>query len=751
MSSTAPPSEATNIFVECSNSKRKAQVSWEAGSENYAPILSYSVQYNTTFAPDTWVNYNESVPQNMRSIEADLSAWTNYTFRVLARNKFGLSEPSRHSIVMCTTEDDVPDKNPENVIGEGDQPNNLVIFWTPMPGIEQNGPTFSYIITWRRADIADAELHTARIDRPDAWHYVVPARQETYKPFNITVKAKNVKGEAKVPPQSVVGHSGEDVPLVKPDDVGVHDGSITATTAEITWTPVDTSPEMIRGFFRGYRVQYGKKADWPLNVREQDFIVNQPKQYPRARIKRDVRSAVNYVLTNLPANTDVTLHVRVLTKYYVGPPSNVLEFATKEGEPGPPAMFDVHARGPTHFELRWEKPHETNGKLIGYNISYQAITGLNLGRIQYRAPVTDPEQLRVKLTGLEPSTYYRVFLSGVTKKGKGEDIFLDMKTTEPGTPQPPTFTITHLNDTWVEVSWEPSHSGNPGSIFYVQYRPRGYYHYMHTPDEVVANKIDLFGLDPGTTYQIRVVSKNGDGQEAPTSWQELTTDGVAPGRTKLSTSAWFYGIWLSLFLIILFIVAFFFLKRVRDKWWKTKEEEIEEQIRQLQAEEAAMQLGIFNQYAKTGSRELINDPNRSGISDYKQHNNEDGDYSDDEFDPEPAKQYPQQQQATAVPPMSLKVGDPPSPDAVSAPRSAGYAPAYSLQPQSAGYPSQSPTYPSQGAEYAAQPPVSRYANVPRSSQEDLSGRFVTGSSHQLAPGQSVELRPDASGAADTFV
>lgn len=29
------------------------------------------------------------------------------------------------------------------------------------------------------------------------------------------------------------------------------------------------------------------------------------------------------------------------------------------------------------------------------------------------------------------------------------------------------------------------------------------------------------------------------------------------------------------------------------------EEEIEEQIRQLQAEEAAMQLGIFNQYAKT--------------------------------------------------------------------------------------------------------------------------------------------------------
>ena len=80
------------------------------------------------------------------------------------------------------------------------------------------------------------------------------------------------------------------------------------------------------------QVQFGKSAEWPENVREQDFIVNQPKQYPRARIKRSVNTgAVTYLLTHLPADTSVTLHVRVLTKYYVGPPSDVLEFRTKEG------------------------------------------------------------------------------------------------------------------------------------------------------------------------------------------------------------------------------------------------------------------------------------------------------------------------------------------------------------------------------------------------------------------------------------
>ena len=49
------------------------------------------------------------------------------------------------------------------------------------------------------------------------------------------------------------------MPLVKPNDVAVRLESITATTAEITWTSVDTSPEMVRGFFRGYRVSLFNK------------------------------------------------------------------------------------------------------------------------------------------------------------------------------------------------------------------------------------------------------------------------------------------------------------------------------------------------------------------------------------------------------------------------------------------------------------------------------------------------------------
>ena len=61
--------------------------------------------------------------------------------------------------------------------------------------------------------------------------------------------------------------------------------------------------------------------------------------------------------------------------------------------------------------------------------SFVAVTGLNLGRIQYREPIDDPDVTRARLTGLQPETDYRVFLYAKTARGKGERIFLDSATT----------------------------------------------------------------------------------------------------------------------------------------------------------------------------------------------------------------------------------------------------------------------------------------------------------------------------------
>ena len=79
-----------------------------------------------------------------------------------------------------------------------------------------------------------------------------------------------------------------------------------------------------------FQIQFWKKKSGEM-MREVDYIVNQPKQYPRPRTKRDAGELLEYRITNLPPYADILLQVRVLNKYYVGPPSAVINFKTQEG------------------------------------------------------------------------------------------------------------------------------------------------------------------------------------------------------------------------------------------------------------------------------------------------------------------------------------------------------------------------------------------------------------------------------------
>ena len=121
-----------------------------------------------------------------------MSPWSNYTFRVIARNKVGESLPSGHS-KTCLTPEDVPFKNPDNVEGRGTDKNNLVIYWTPMPEIEHNAPKFQYRIYWKQ-DKADEDWH---IEDIADWRIkeIMIRNQPTYQPYRIKVVAHNAKGK----------------------------------------------------------------------------------------------------------------------------------------------------------------------------------------------------------------------------------------------------------------------------------------------------------------------------------------------------------------------------------------------------------------------------------------------------------------------------------------------------------------------------------------------------------------------------
>lgn len=108
--------------------KKDATINWFPLGDNRAPILHYTIQYNTSFTPDVWEVAYDSVPAVDMSYNVPMSPWANYTFRVIAWNKIGPSGPSSHSEV-CTTQPEVPHKNPDHVIGAGNRSDNLVIKW----------------------------------------------------------------------------------------------------------------------------------------------------------------------------------------------------------------------------------------------------------------------------------------------------------------------------------------------------------------------------------------------------------------------------------------------------------------------------------------------------------------------------------------------------------------------------------------------------------------------------------------------
>lgn len=445
------------LGIQCNN--RDAVIEWTPSGDNRAPILTYTIQFNTSFTPDSWEVSFENVPATETRFKVEMSPWSNYTFRVIARNKIGPSLPSDHS-PMCTTPPDVPHKNPDNVEGRGSSPTNLVVTWNPMPEIEHNGRNFHYRVYWRR-DIPGEDWNIEMISDWRQSSILIP-NQPTFKRYRLKVVAFNQIGEANVAAQEVTGFSGEDVPLEAPTNFTLNQ-IIDERSAILSWNPVN--PESVQGtsfslvtlisvthgpnviappsqnvcigHFKGYKIETWTEKEGELRARE--MVSNASKAF----VNKFVPFTVNFV------------RVRVINSAYRGPASDVLSFKTPEGsksphlvrnllltvkfeclfcppsssrpiylrsEPGPVDYFEAAPLGSSAFYLIWKQPEEPNGNLRGYKIFYEKVEGTKIGpQIEREPPIRDPSQTRAKLAGLEPNTKYRLHIKAMTVAGEGDE------------------------------------------------------------------------------------------------------------------------------------------------------------------------------------------------------------------------------------------------------------------------------------------------------------------------------------------
>ncbi|XP_022908169.1 neuroglian isoform X2 [Onthophagus taurus] len=534
-----------------------ATIDWTPRGDNRAGILRYIIQYNTSFTPDTWEVASDMVPQSQTNYNVPMSPWANYTFRVIAVNKIGLSIPSSHSGV-CTTQADVPHKNPDNVEGEGTQPDNLVIKWTPMPEIEHNGPNFEYVVYYK-LDIPGIPYEERVVSDWRTGQKVIGG-QRSFQQYKIKVIAKNQQGEANVSPKEVIGYSGEDIPSLAPTNFTVENIQ-SATAALLSWNPVPL--ESVHGHLKGYKIR-----TW-TNTSAADHEIQVQGEATKALVTSFVPFSKNYA------------QVYVYNGKYNGPPSEILSFETPEGVPGQMSSLEAYPMGSSAFLLVWQKPDQPNGILTGYKISYAVVNGTAVGPKSTRDPqINDPNILQAKLAGLSPNVKYRIYISATTATGDSKEYFIERSTKPEGYAMPysPKFVWNQEplkgNYASVKVRWLPNYD-RTGSHFFVKYRKKGEVEFMRTEDEYKEDWIVIDTLKQGELYEFVIVAVDGTYMVASEP-QDVDTGLEGPiiqHRENVATAGWFIGMMLAIAFLLLVLIIVCIVKRNRGGKYAVHERE----------------------------------------------------------------------------------------------------------------------------------------------------------------------------------
>ncbi|XP_006859341.1 PREDICTED: neuronal cell adhesion molecule isoform X3 [Chrysochloris asiatica] len=387
---------------------KSVQLSWTPGDDNNSPITKFIIEYEDSMHEAGLWHHQTEVSGTQTTAQLKLSPYVNYSFRVVAVNNIGRSLPSEASEQYLTKAAE-PDKNPTTVEGIGSEPDNLLITWKPLNGFESNGPGLQYKVSWRQKDGDDewTSVVVANVSK-----YIVSGTP-TFVPYLVKVQALNDVGFAPEP-AIVMGHSGEDLPMVAPGNVRVN--VVNSTLAEVHWDPVPL--KSIRGHLQGYRIYYWKAQS----------LSKRSKRHIEKKILTFQGSKTRGMLPGLEPFSHYILNVRVVNGKGEGPASPDRVFNTPEGVPGAPSFLKIVNPTLDSLTLEWDPPSHPNGILTEYTLKYQPINSTHeLGPlVDLKIPAN---KTRWTLKNLNFSTRYKFYFYAQTSAGSGSQITEEAVTT----------------------------------------------------------------------------------------------------------------------------------------------------------------------------------------------------------------------------------------------------------------------------------------------------------------------------------
>nr|XP_003407058.1 LOW QUALITY PROTEIN: neuronal cell adhesion molecule [Loxodonta africana] len=460
-----------------------------------------------------------------------------------------------------------PDKkSPRLWKGLGSEPIILVITWKPLNGFESNGPGLQYKVSWRQKDGDDewTSVVVANVSK-----YIVSGTP-TFVPYLIKVQALNDVGFAPEP-AVVMGHSGEDLPMVAPGNVRVN--VVNSTLAEVHWDPVPL--KSIRGHLQGYRIYYWKAQS----------LSERSKRHIEKKILTFQGSKTHGMLPGLEPFSHYTVNVRVVNGKGEGPASPDRVFNTPEGVPSAPSSLKVVNPTLDSLTLEWDPPSHPNGILTEYTLKYQPINSTHeLGPlVDLKIPAN---KTRWILKNLNFSTRYKFYFYAQTSAGSGSQITEEAVTTvdEAGIPPPDVGAgkvqavkprIRDLTaaaaETSANISWE--YEGPEHVNFYVEYGVVGSKEEWRK--KIVNGSGNFFGLKglmPGTAYKVGIGAEGNSGFVSSEDVFE-TGPAMASRQVDIATQGWFIGLMCAVALLILILLIVCFIRRNKGGKYPVKEKE----------------------------------------------------------------------------------------------------------------------------------------------------------------------------------
>ncbi|XP_041444497.1 neuronal cell adhesion molecule isoform X5 [Xenopus laevis] len=547
---------------------RSVQLSWVPGDDNSSPITNFIIEYEDSMHdPGTW-HFQTKVSDTQTTATLSLSPFVNYSFRVIAVNEIGRSEPSEASEQYITKPAE-PDKNPSGIKGVGTEPDNLVIAWDPIKGFDSNGPGLQYKVSWRQKHFDDewTSIIVANVSK-----YIVSGTP-TFEPYEIKVQALNDIGYAP-DPSVIIGYSGEDLPMTAPSNVEVE--VINNTLVKVQWESVSSTS--IRGHLQGYRVYYWKAE-------------NQTKRNKRHMEKRMLTFHGNKTHGRLPGLepfTSYIVNVRVFNGKGEGPPSTDKYFETPEGVPSAPLKLDVVERTIDSLTLMWKPPAHPNGVLTQYTLIFQSINATH--ELSPPVEMTIPtNETSLVLKNLNQSTRYKFYLYAHTVVGPGIQITqeaitaLDQETLSAHSPVTHTVSPTYYKvrpflpriknitsaETSATIIWDYE---GPEVKFYIKYVEISKEDWKKEFINDTRSFYVLKGLIPGTSYKVRVVADEfSDYGFSEDSFQ--TGPAMASRQVDIATQGWFIGLMCAVALLILVLLIVCFIRRNKGGKYPVKEKE----------------------------------------------------------------------------------------------------------------------------------------------------------------------------------